>query len=189
MYKRSINIGDRYGRLTVQSHESIKNQSYYICRCDCGTTKPIQTTGLKSGKVKSCGCYKKQIEKLPRPWRRNPDRDEVRNRMLFAKARSNSRGGGSHSEKEFSLTIEQTTKLMLSPCYYCGDHKLSNSLRHRSTGEIYQYTGIDRIDPNKGYISGNVVSCCKTCNFMKRDLSLDDFLERIKTILSKMLTS
>jgi hypothetical protein len=45
--------GQRYGRwLTLSHHEG----SYWLCRCDCGTTKPVNGSNLRSGASKSCGC-------------------------------------------------------------------------------------------------------------------------------------
>ena len=44
------------------------------------------------------------------------------------------------------------------PCYYCG-----GSLPE--TG-----SGLDRVDNTQGYVFGNVVPCCKSCNKFKGDL-------------------
>jgi hypothetical protein len=30
----------------------------WLCRCECGTERPVQTTALRSGHSKSCGCFK-----------------------------------------------------------------------------------------------------------------------------------
>jgi hypothetical protein len=38
------------------------------------------------------------------------------------------------------------------------------------------YSGIDRIDPTHGYISDNVVPCCRTCNVAKLKMTRDEFL-------------
>lgn len=38
--------------------------------------------------------------------------------------------------------------------------------------------GIDRIDNSIGYISNNIVSCCKVCNVMKNKYSVDNFLNK-----------
>lgn len=46
----------------------------------------------------------------------------------------------------------------------------------------YTYNGIDRVDSSKGYEFDNIVTCCGDCNLMKRDMSYDDFLNKIKRI-------
>lgn len=71
--------------------------------------------------------------------------------------------------KIFSIPREEFDCLVHLPCYYCGD--------------MTDINGIDRVDNNKGYISGNCVPCCKTCNFMKGKLSYDKFIEKIKQIV------
>lgn len=42
--------------------------------------------------------------------------------------------------------------------------------------------GVDRIDNTKGYIKGNCVTCCKWCNMMKKNLSVEDFIKHITKI-------
>jgi len=64
---------------------------------------------------------------------------------------------------EFSLTKEEFTEFWQQPCFYCG-------------GEIATI-GLDRVDSAKGYEKGNVVPCCTTCNYMKLDHTLDEFIE------------
>jgi len=48
--------------------------------------------------------------------------------------------------------------------------------------------GIDRIDNSKGYIEGNMVPCCKICNWMKSDKSSIDFIQKCKDISNKFNT-
>lgn len=54
-------IGQRFGRLTVIRRESnSKNgQSRWLCYCDCGSTTIANSSNLRSGGVKSCGCLRK----------------------------------------------------------------------------------------------------------------------------------
>lgn len=55
-------VGQRYGRLLViaRATNNLKNQSRWLCRCDCGTEKVIPSTYLRTGDVKSCGCYRRE---------------------------------------------------------------------------------------------------------------------------------
>ncbi len=47
----------RFGNLTaLYRAESKKGRTRWVCRCDCGTIKTINSHELKAGKVKSCGC-------------------------------------------------------------------------------------------------------------------------------------
>lgn len=50
--------GARFGRLVVQSkYENGK----WLCLCDCGNHKFVQTNHLIGGAVKSCGCFRREI--------------------------------------------------------------------------------------------------------------------------------
>jgi len=86
-------------------------------------------------------------------------------------------------KKPFELTKIQFEKLTSSKCSYCGNPPsyLFNR-RRRGSKKSYVYNGIDRVDPKKGYIMSNCVSCCGICNKMKGSLDLDSFLKRIKMI-------
>ena len=54
------------------------------------------------------------------------------------------------------------------PCEYCGE-KL-DAIR------------VDRVDGNKSYKIGNIVSCCADCNFMKNSMNIMDFLCKVEKI-------
>ena len=52
--------GQKFNLLTVLSLDHIKGYDrYWKCRCDCGKTTTVAGSKLKSGKTKSCGCYRK----------------------------------------------------------------------------------------------------------------------------------
>lgn len=75
MVKNRLKIGDnmkkgcyeyltnkRFGRLLVISFHSHcdRRKTYWNCLCDCGNTVIVQTSHLKSGHTKSCGCIKNE---------------------------------------------------------------------------------------------------------------------------------
>ena len=72
-------------------------------------------------------------------------------------------------DREYSLSEEHAISLLLGGCVYCGD-----------TGG-----GLDRVDSSKGYTIENTVSCCTTCNTMKMDMPLDNWLSHMAKILEK----
>lgn len=51
-------LGKRFGRLTVVGRgESTKDKkAVWVCKCDCGNTKAVPASSLKSGHTRSCGC-------------------------------------------------------------------------------------------------------------------------------------
>lgn len=59
--------GKTFGRLTVlKKLDKRKNEWYWLCQCDCGTTKEVRGVSLREGKVRSCGCLKKESDKKPK---------------------------------------------------------------------------------------------------------------------------
>lgn len=58
--------GQRFGRLTVLPHYEIRlvgkkvktRVPYWLCRCDCGNEKLVNSRNLIAGGTISCGCYK-----------------------------------------------------------------------------------------------------------------------------------
>ena len=61
--------GQRFGRLVAVAPAKMTGASgrtYFgwECRCDCGTSKAIRTSVLKSGQVRSCGCLRRQIAQV-----------------------------------------------------------------------------------------------------------------------------
>lgn len=67
---------------------------------------------------------------------------------------------------EFNLSFEYVKKLLsYSSCYYTNRKFEEDGLFARS---------FDRIDSNKGYVEGNVVSCTVDINGKKSNLSVDE---------------
>lgn len=56
--------GKRFGKWTAVSRFSCnRGHILWLCKCDCGNTKSVSASNLKSGKSQSCGCIrKKQLE-------------------------------------------------------------------------------------------------------------------------------
>jgi len=75
-------------------------------------------------------------------------------------------------QKLFELTKEEFIILVKTNCNYCGIMQEKG------------FNGIDRVNSLVGYISENCVSCCATCNFMKKCLDKQTFLQRIEHIMT-----
>lgn len=56
-------IGKKFGSLTIIEIISMPEKGdgkWALCKCECGSTKTIRLTGVKTGKTKSCGCKSRQ---------------------------------------------------------------------------------------------------------------------------------
>ena len=50
----------RFGKLVAIKKMPSKNgHTYWLCQCDCGKQKEVQTSHLTSGATTSCGCIGK----------------------------------------------------------------------------------------------------------------------------------
>ena len=67
MSKLIDRTGQRFGKLVVLSRDtSNTNKVYWLCQCDCGNTKSVESYKLKTGHTTSCGCehYKRNYHDL-----------------------------------------------------------------------------------------------------------------------------
>lgn len=177
--------GKRFGRLSVISwhHKDFKRRTHFwLCKCDCGKEKVIGVSNLQR-KVKptfSCGCFRyDKITGLP-----------AANRLDYAKSNLNSlihsyRKGAKNRNIKFCLSEEQFEKLTKSECYYCGI-KPSQIHSKRETYGQYIYNGIDRVDPDESYVLSNCVACCKTCNYAKRLMKLEEFVKWVIKVYTRI---
>lgn len=66
-----IRQGDKYGRLTIikeKQSKRYKNHTVRIvsCICDCGKSWVGRLSDIRTGSVKSCGCYSSEYQKKKR---------------------------------------------------------------------------------------------------------------------------
>ena len=57
----SVIVGERFGRWTaiMDTGERTKNRQHiWLCKCDCGTVRNVDSRSLTSGRSKSCGCWR-----------------------------------------------------------------------------------------------------------------------------------
>lgn len=177
---RRVDItGKRFGALTVtclgnpRVTQSGNPITMWSCDCDCGSIKLISYSNLVTGRVLSCGSR----DKHPHP-NNGKGASDAGLRQIFSQYKARSKS----TLKDFSLTIQEFAEIISKPCYYCG--KLpSNTARHDSRFAVVNYSGIDRVDNLRGYVSGNVLPCCGVCNTMKQQLSVSEFISHIVNIL------
>ena len=180
------------------------------CKCDCGNECDVFATHLMQGQIKSCGCFQKDtvskmfIKDIRRfdedgnitekfcpiceEWRsidnyykNNYSIDgynsackicckyRLQERYDFYKSNAKRR------KLDFDLDLDQFDNITQQKCVYCGNY----------SGEYNKipFSGIDRINSDIGYIKGNIVPCCDTCNKMKGVLTIDRWLNHMQSIL------
>lgn len=63
-----VELGNKYGKLIViKPIKEYRNKNgklidyYFECVCDCGNSLNALGSNIKSGKIKSCGCYRREL--------------------------------------------------------------------------------------------------------------------------------
>ena len=95
-------------------------------------------------------CYKKKSA---------PKKKRIRNQFLNRLYEY--RKGAKKRNLVWQLTNERATEMFKTPCFYCNIFN--------------QINGIDRKDNLLGYFEENCVPCCRQCNFMKNNKTIDYF--------------
>lgn len=174
--------GKRIGRLLIKEDLGVAKDGWRLwgCVCDCGTKKAVRSRELLRGHTKSCGCLSREIMSRSGGNNRKALGESAFNQLLFNYKKSARERG-----YDFELTDETFRHLTSKSCYYCGQIADRPAPRAKGTNGDYLYNGIDRIDNNKGYIDGNVRTCCKQCNIAKGVLSESDFLVWAKGVAAR----
>jgi len=176
-------IGQKFHKLTVvlkaESQISATGHTYaaWVCKCDCGKVVTVRGHKLKKGHTKSCGCLRKLVDNSRFLKRHKLPEGVSSCNALFGKYKRSAKLNG----VEFSITRENFEQLTSSNCHYCGC-KPSKSFKTRTSNGAYSYNGLDRKNSKGNYDLENIVPCCRTCNFAKRDLSYEEFISHIAKI-------
>lgn len=187
-------IGIKFHRLLVIAAGPVK---YYgktkkpritwLCKCDCGnvTTVVASHLNVKTDKksTKSCGCL--NIELYPQ----NAERLRIANTKYHPSIATARKVWKDNYDD--GCSFEDFYNLSQMPCYYCETPpaNLSNVGKHdkksskiKINGGDFCYNGLDRLDSNKDHSINNVVSCCKWCNYAKRERTVEEFKNWIKQL-------
>ena len=143
--KNVINL--RYGRLVVVklSHQ-IGKASYYECLCDCGNRTVVAYNSLGNGNTKSCGCLKKEKDKL-RIGEQNPNW----NSNLSDNERINGRFFDGYKEWCYLVKVRDNFR-----CQICGNTKSGSFVSHH----LNNYKDF----PDQRILLENGVCLCQTCH-------------------------
>lgn len=178
----------------------------YYARMICHCGKVFETRYDK--KSLSCGCRRAEINRtraLGRYGNRTYEERCFKARMSIARSMFKQNNYG-----EKDISFEDFLRLSQDNCHYCGSgptgyahpgktqdgtvklksrnttnpdkYKVPVSAHNLGEEAAFIYNGLDRIDSSGIHEKSNTVVCCKTCNYMKRHMPVDDFLTHIKRI-------
>jgi hypothetical protein len=141
----------------------------------CKRSKVARLSDLKKGtSIMHHGCRNRTFNKL-RNCNANIEQAKkaisllVLNKLRITKSRTNK------ATSIVTITSDELYNTMFNNCAYCG------SLPNLSYNSYkIKYHGLDRVDNNKGYETGNIVAYCFICNRAKATLPKQDFIAWIK---------
>ncbi len=173
--------GQRFGRLTaLEPTGRVNSRRYAIWRfqCDCGAIVErvgghVVQNAKRQRSIPSCGSFDCRGSGKAR----RPNGVSGRNRLASAYRRS-----AQARNLAFELSDERLDALFQGPCHYCGAEPSQVSITRKSRSAPFVYNGIDRLDNSRGYVEGNVVSCCGRCNRAKGTMSREEFLAWVERV-------
>ena len=143
--------GQRFERLTViergpdQVFPCGQRRVRWVCKCDCGNTSTVLARGLKSGNTKSCGCYSRDMARIPKCVKHGESRSRlynIRSGMLYRCNNPNSQEYKNYGARGVKVCEEWTNSYEVFR-----DWALSNGYDDALS--------IDRIDPSGDYEPSN----------------------------------
>jgi hypothetical protein len=175
-------VGKTFGSLTViaksTTHSDKQGNVFWDCKCACGKTISIRSPSLRTGNTRSCGCKQYSdrsmlagsksklwtgYEEIPRSTWSQIER-QARQRKI-----------------SFDVTIQSAWKLFLTQkrkcaltgdsLYFGGDH-----------GKLRGNASLDRINPDKGYVLGNIQWVTRKINMMKWTLQQGEFIDLCRKV-------
>lgn len=149
-----ISVGDRFGRLTVQSDlgSHPKRGRMYRCACICGGTRTTDATTIKSGRAISCGCAQREAVAITGSAQRRHGR-----------ARHGAGIKGDRTYRSWTSMLSRCSNSNDPSFYSYGAMGISVTKPWRDSfeqflsdmGERPPATSIDRIDNRWGYFAAN----------------------------------
>lgn len=152
--------GQKFGEWTVLGiGEKDKHGNVcWICKCSCDSIHTVRGAELRSNR--SRGCHLCMAT--------NTNIKHSKYAVIINKIYNNYKASAKRRKINFDLVVSEFARMISLPCYYCGASKSNlRSVKFSNIKVSMRYNGIDRVDNTKGYTSGNIVSCCITCNQAK----------------------
>lgn len=167
-------VGTTHGKLTVERAYGVrlgngKRHAKISCRCQCGKHIDIFWTSLRTRRNLSCGCdNQRYLHTAGEKNRRFKGYREIRGNLW-----KGYQFGAKTRGLEFSITQEYVWQLYEAQGRLC---KVSGVPIQFGSKKNPTTASLDRIDPQDGYVEGNVQWVHKTVNVMRNALTIEEFL-------------
>ena len=166
--KRNL-LGKKFGKLKVvkKGSNDKHGKTRWVCLCECGNEKLINSSSLIKGLSKTCGCVRENFKGYKDIsgsfWRRT--RDSAIKRDL-----------------DFNITMKYVWNLYIKQNQKCAITNIPIYFLKNQDDTLNQTASIDRINSKKGYIKKNVQIIHRRLNRIKGVLSNEELLMWSKII-------
>lgn len=164
--------GEIIGQVLVKEYLGSQGRAgKYLCECiECGSEIEKWSTTLyahrKGKRYIKYGCKKC----YSRSMRRDDSTPAILRMYISYQSNAKSR------DLAFDLTVEDFYEIARGNCFYCGFPPIERK-PPKSWQPSVMLSGIDRVDNSLGYTVANCVPCCRQCNWAKKDMSSQDFID------------
>lgn len=177
-----IKPGTRFGMLQILelSHIHKRDGRYYKVKCDCGKEIVKKAWNLLNTGTSCCGCQKETGKKN---WKYKGCGLITGTNVSFLRQRARIK------KIKFNLTARFLWKLFQKQGGKCAlsgiplGFEVSRHLARKATGSSSESASLDRTDPTKGYIKGNVKWVHKNVNYGKHKQSDEEYVQLCKKVV------
>lgn len=191
--------GRRFGRLFVLNKAVRTYQTMWACVCDCGTHLYVSGSNLRSGHTASCGCLREELRPTYAKKRDYKGANNPRAKASIALSGGNYVPSSSVWYKRaagvFYAAKKKGVKLGFSNVADLATYVVSikpdkcpvfnRRFVERGVGFSSWSPSIDKIDPRKGYVRGNIQVISMLANCMKRDASPEQLKQFAQWVLKE----
>lgn len=132
--------------------------------------------GLSSKGIKRSEETRERIKKAKRELFKDHDYTPACIKRMFA----------TYLKNGSNINFYDLKYLIFKNCFYCGEPP-KNKVFSTNRKNFIEVNGIDRIDNDKDYSKENIVTCCKICNYAKRDMTLEDFKQWVTKVYKNFI--
>ena len=176
-------IFTRWTVLEKSASNTATGQPRWLCRCECGVEKIVTGANLRGGKSSSCGCLRDDMRVMVGSLRDFSGRNNPKAKAAIAKYGDSYVPSSSIWYKRAS-GVFFTAKAEGIPCGFSSVSELAAYVKSIAPSDCPVFglkfedapqgfsnwsPSIDKIDPKKGYIKGNIQVISTLANCMKRD--------------------
>lgn len=182
--------GQIFSRLTVISQVPRSYQTMWKCKCDCGKETIVASQYLRNGHTKSCGCYREELRPTyakKRDFKGEKNPATIKSKKLYGKNYISSKDiWYKKANSVMTRAKEEKTKIGFSSAMELASYLKSiaptkcpvfnKKFSDRGHGFNKWSSSVDKIDPKKGYVRGNIQIISMMANCMKRDATQKELI-------------